>query len=228
MGNWFFCRNKAGVFRSAHPVRRFIVSAQAAHRLCALLLAIGTAASVSVSSAQAQARLTGERFPETRLRYLRARDMDKYSNSNMQYAINELLARRQYLFQTPSLERRFLQFSWYRPRPERTLTDCVLRMTPVERNNHQLMVATLRARRNGGGTGGGSTTAYRFPQTAQRIMGQTEVENLSECQPALRLERGVRPPRLPIPHRQHLSAVPSAELVPPCERAKQSRHRAQV
>lgn len=176
--------NATRLFPQAPPTR-LPRRARLALLLAALFLFAPSAVLLTpASTANAQTRLRGEQYPETRQRYLRETDMARYTTTQLQYALNELLAREGYLFETASLERSFSRYSWYRPRTDLNITQIVQRMTPTELNNYRLILATIRARRavGGGGSGGdGSTSGFRFPQTRTRYMTAREIESLSDA-----------------------------------------------
>lgn len=79
--------------------------------------------------------LRGERFPETRIAVLDDKAMAEMSDAQMRYALNEIYARRGYLFQDMALRKQFLQFAWYKPRPGRNMAQIRTLMTRTEREN---------------------------------------------------------------------------------------------
>lgn len=58
----------------------------------------------------------GERFPQTRLRWLQDQDVDWMSYGDVRYAINEMFARHGATFNKDAIQNVFRSKSWYRPR----------------------------------------------------------------------------------------------------------------
>ena len=65
----------------------------------------------------AQTDYPGERFPETRTRWIDANVVSRLSPEDLQYAINEMFARHGADFPKEETKRHFARFPWYRPRP---------------------------------------------------------------------------------------------------------------
>ena len=93
--------------------------------------------------------LPGERYPETRSRYLSPDEVQGWSYAKVRYALNEMYARHGLIFQTPGIRQQFAQFSWYHP----TETDqqrVEASFNAYERANRELL-AVMRDAKKGGG-----------------------------------------------------------------------------
>ncbi|PQV65097.1 YARHG domain-containing protein [Abditibacterium utsteinense] len=77
----------------------------------------------------------GERFPETRLSRISSVDIGMMTAAQRRTAANEIYARHGYLFNSMALRKQFLQFSWYKPRPGRSMTRIASSFSAVERAN---------------------------------------------------------------------------------------------
>lgn len=103
--------------------------------------------------------MRGEVFPQTRLRLLRASEVDSWSSDKLRYAINEMYVRRGLTFKSPTLCHQFVRFSWYKPRSELHETDAYSRFNYFEKANLRLM-SGLRDKR--GRLARSSAARHRF------------------------------------------------------------------
>ncbi len=87
----------------------------------------------------------GEKFPQTRLRALTEADVAGWSYAQLRYAINELYARHGATFSDryEEIENEFRGFSWYKPVPNRTLSQIEASFPEIELHNAKLL-ARLR------------------------------------------------------------------------------------
>jgi hypothetical protein len=60
--------------------------------------------------------MPGERFPETRQRALNPDDLERMSDGDLRYAINEMFARHGGSFGKQEVRQMFEKLDWYRPR----------------------------------------------------------------------------------------------------------------
>jgi hypothetical protein len=91
-------------------------------------------------------RLPGEHFPQTRWRHLKPAEVDRMSYAQVRYAINEIYARHNHIFDVPEIYVYFRQFDWFRP-GDRDIPRTRLEseeLSSIERANLPL----LRTRRN--------------------------------------------------------------------------------
>jgi hypothetical protein len=79
--------------------------------------------------------LPGERYVETRQRYFEPQELDGWSEENLQYAINEMFARRGAEFGNKKVAEWFRQFSWYNPRPGSSFEEIEASMSEIEVHN---------------------------------------------------------------------------------------------
>lgn len=97
--------------------------------------------------------VSGERFPETRMRILSYDEYQDWSDYDIQYALTELVARRGFDIRKPEVERIYRNALGenYRPVPGRTLNQAESYFTRVEMENYQ-NIAAERERRKRRGT----------------------------------------------------------------------------
>lgn len=77
----------------------------------------------------------GEHFPETRLVKLDRDEARTMTAAQRRYALNEIYARRGYVFNDMALRKQFLGMSWYKPKPNRSMKSIATTMTSIERAN---------------------------------------------------------------------------------------------
>lgn len=83
--------------------------------------------------------LRGEIFPETRKRILTATDIKSWPDAKLQYAINEMYARRNANFGNKKVKKFFLSFDWYTPISEATLDAVEMHFSAIETSNLKLL-----------------------------------------------------------------------------------------
>lgn len=96
-----------------------------------------------------QGRLPGERYPETRLRSLSVDDLRHLSLEELQYAVNEMFARRGAEFPKAEIKRHFQQFTWYRPRPGLDFDQVEADFSELERENLKRLGVAREAKKSG-------------------------------------------------------------------------------
>ncbi|HVF71864.1 MAG TPA: YARHG domain-containing protein [Chthoniobacterales bacterium] len=103
------------------------------------------------SAAQQSPPLTaqwpGEQFPETRSRALSAAELQEWSADRLQYAINEMFARRGADFGDQRVARWFQQFSWYHPIRHLSFDQIEAAMPQVEYENLKVLGNARDAKR---------------------------------------------------------------------------------
>ena len=87
-------------------------------------------------------QLPGERYPFTRLRKLTSIDEVAMSQSETQYAINEMFARHGAWFPNAKIRLEFQKFSWYQPRKDFSLDQIERDFSPIESNNLRILSAS--------------------------------------------------------------------------------------
>ena len=81
----------------------------------------------------------GESYPQTRMRFLTAGDIQDWNDDKLRYAINEMYARHGADFNDANITRSFQRFSWYRPAPGATYDDVERNFTEIEKQNLNLL-----------------------------------------------------------------------------------------
>jgi regulator of protease activity HflC (stomatin/prohibitin superfamily) len=102
--------------------------------------------------------MPGERFAQTRLRSLQPFDVQNWSDDDVQYAINEALARHGFVFDDKKVVATFSNLSWYRPRRNLTAQQMEESLSDVELQNIRTLVSVIGVRRE---------TAERARQAAE-------------------------------------------------------------
>jgi hypothetical protein len=99
-------------------------------------------------TAPSAATWSGEAFPETRTRLLRAEDIKTWDAEKLRYAINEMYARGGYDFRTPEIKQIFMRLSWYRERlvNGRTQDEAFAHLSALERANLELLQGARRTK----------------------------------------------------------------------------------
>lgn len=93
-------------------------------------------------------RWPGEQFPETRVRFLSPGELQQWPFDRLQYAINEMFARRGADFGDKRVARWFQQFSWYRPQRDLSFDQVEAAMPQTERDNLKLLGNVRDAKRS--------------------------------------------------------------------------------
>lgn len=81
----------------------------------------------------------GERFPETRLRFLNVQDIHGWDSARLRDAINEMYARHGADFKDKKIKKYFQQFNWYHPRADKSYDDAETEFTEIEKVNVYLL-----------------------------------------------------------------------------------------
>jgi hypothetical protein len=129
---------------------------------------VGSEAAAAITSGNDATTLPGEQFPQTRSRLLSASDVQQWPPENLQYAINEMYARRGVDFGNPRITNWFRQFSWYQPQPGRDPDTVEAAMPQLESENLRLLGAV----RDSQGTGSTATNLLKQPQMQHRSANQ--------------------------------------------------------
>lgn len=93
----------------------------------------------AVDSAPVESVYVGERFPETRLRYLDSAEIESWSYAKVRYALNEIFARHGYSFRAGPIRKQFQQFSWYAPVAGRSQEEIEQDLGLIEKSNLLLL-----------------------------------------------------------------------------------------
>lgn len=93
--------------------------------------------------------LTGERFPQTRTGRLDPAEAASWSAEQIQYAINEMFARRGADFKDPKMVQWFSQFFWYERNRGATYDDIERLFSVIEAENLKMLARYRDARRAG-------------------------------------------------------------------------------
>jgi len=81
----------------------------------------------------------GEKFPATRLDEMTVPDVNESDLSEINYAINEMLARHGSEFKDKNIAKQFSQFSWYKPRPGLTTKEIEQEFSDLEKENLKVL-----------------------------------------------------------------------------------------
>jgi hypothetical protein len=82
----------------------------------------------------------GEKYPQTRKRFLTEADVADLDFAELQYAINEMYARHGAPFlKEPDIESQFRTFEWYHPIRERTLAQIEAEFSVIENQNRDFL-----------------------------------------------------------------------------------------
>jgi hypothetical protein len=81
----------------------------------------------------------GEKFPATRLDELTVPDVNESDLSEINYAINEMLARHGSEFKDKNIAKQFSQFSWYQPRSGLTTREIEQDFSDLEKSNLKVL-----------------------------------------------------------------------------------------
>lgn len=100
--------------------------------------------SSSLSEAQA---LAGERYPETRSKFLTPEDIKTWNYPQLRYAINEMYARHGLYFKDDSLRNLFVRFPWYKPDSRLTFEAIESRLSDIEIQNLRVLGELRNARK---------------------------------------------------------------------------------
>ena len=111
-------------------------------------------------------QLKGELFPETRKRIMTATDIRGWPDAKLQYAINEMYARRNANFGNKNIKKFFLAFDWYTPIAEATLDAVEMHFSAVETSNLKLLGEARQTLKTSGGI---TTTDDRTRQTPNAL-----------------------------------------------------------
>ena len=105
----------------------------------------------TVESAPVEMDYQGERFPETRLRYLDLADIEDWSFAKVRYALNEIYARHGYSFKPGgAIRKQFQQFSWYAPVAGKSQQEIEQELSDLEKSNLLLLSQRRNDLKNGG------------------------------------------------------------------------------
>ena len=91
--------------------------------------------------------LPGERYPETRTKFLTVGDIQNWNDDKLRYAINEMYARRGADFRDKDIKKWFQRFAWYHPSPGASYEDVERDFTDIEKRNQDLLGAYRNTRK---------------------------------------------------------------------------------
>lgn len=87
-----------------------------------------------------QGGLPGERFSETRMRYLSREELLAWSKTDVRYAINEMFARHGATFpKSPEIQKHFEGMSWYQPRSSSSYDEIEQQFNEYEAENVKVL-----------------------------------------------------------------------------------------
>lgn len=92
--------------------------------------------------------LAGERYPETRLDELFADDVAAMTDSQLNFAINEIYARHGLVFGEMNLRKHFLGLGWYKPKPDLSADEVADLFSKLERQNADTLAFERTARQD--------------------------------------------------------------------------------
>ncbi len=144
----------------------------------AALTAFTLTAPLMVSSVPARATTyAGEHFPETRTEMMSRDDVAEMTHAQRRYAINEIYARHGFLFADMAIRKQFLQFSWYRPVPGRTMKGIEAHLGRIESHNLRVL-ADVRDDARDSSSSDASYPGEHFPETRTNILSQQDMNNM--------------------------------------------------
>ena len=79
--------------------------------------------------------MRGERFPETRIRLMSRAQVERMSDAQLRYAINEIYARKGYYFADAAIRRHFNNLGWTSMPPDVTMDEIRDDLTDIESAN---------------------------------------------------------------------------------------------
>jgi DNA-binding MltR family transcriptional regulator len=91
--------------------------------------------------------MPGERFAQTRLRSLQTIEVQNWTDADLQYAINEALARHGLVFDDKKITGLFSNLSWYRPRRDLSPQQIEDSLSEVELQNIRTLVSVAVTRK---------------------------------------------------------------------------------
>lgn len=114
--------------------------------------------------------MKGERFPQTRTRFMTASEVQSWSAQDIQYALNEIYARNGADCQDAATKNNFAQFPWYHPRLGVRYPQIESLFWREEVANAKLLTSFIGVRKTG----------ERFPETRTRSLTLGEVGDWSD------------------------------------------------
>ncbi len=130
--------------------------------------------------------MSGERFAQTRMRLLQSSEVQNWNGDDLQYAINEALARHGYVFEDKRVAAIFDKLSWYHRRRDLSPQQIEESLSDLELQNIKTLVSAIGVRRE---------NAERARQAAenarQAAIAQQEQQEAAKAQQeaALQAER---------------------------------------
>jgi hypothetical protein len=91
--------------------------------------------------------MPGERFAQTRLRALQVADVQNWTDADVQYAINEALARHGFAFEDKKVAAMFSGLRWYRPRRDLSAQQMEESLSDLELQNIRTLVSVIGFRK---------------------------------------------------------------------------------
>jgi hypothetical protein len=91
--------------------------------------------------------MSGERFAQTRMRSLQTTDVQNWSDVDVQYAINEALARHGYVFEDRKVAAIFEKLSWYHRRRDLSAQQMEESLSDLELQNIRTLAAVIGVRK---------------------------------------------------------------------------------
>ena len=85
------------------------------------------------------AKMVGERFPETRLRLLNGADLSRMDAEGLRYAINEMYARHGADIKNDTMRQQFAKLNWYHPIFNRSYDEAESAFSSIETENLKLL-----------------------------------------------------------------------------------------
>jgi YARHG domain len=124
----------------------------------------------SSQNAPLEGTFPGERYPITRTRVLTEDELTHWSLANIQYAINEIYARRGADFpDKPEIRRQFSRFSWYQPQAQMSMEQIETQFSDLEKQNAELL-GKARDGKQSAARQRRTVHGQPSPDTSERIM----------------------------------------------------------
>jgi len=116
-------------------------------------------------------QLNGEKFPQTRTRFLSQAQVEAMNLDEVKYAIREMYARGGYVFSNSSIDKTFRAMPWYRADSSATAGNIEQNFSPIETANLSQLGAARDKKQSGNATIG-QDNKNRYLLTAEQIRAQ--------------------------------------------------------
>jgi serine/threonine protein kinase len=127
--------------------------------------------------------MAGERFAQTRMRILQSSEVQNLTADDLQYAINEMVARHGFVFEDKKIASMFGKLSWYRPRRDLSKQQIEESLSDIEIENVRMIVSVIVARKEEAESARKAAVAQQKQQEA--MLARQKAEADAEAQAAV-------------------------------------------